>query len=116
MQIENEINARTEWREIITPRGAITRSLGTAFYWRDRTEEMIVERAAAVGEIIVIELSKCSRALFYECESMWIAPETGEDFFSERRNGSVENRFPGELPGYYIELAGRWDRGLVQME
>ncbi|TGZ53102.1 Uncharacterized protein DBV15_05464 [Temnothorax longispinosus] len=23
----------------------------------------------------------------------------GEDFFSERRNGSVENRFPGELPG-----------------
>ncbi|KYN14417.1 hypothetical protein ALC57_13369, partial [Trachymyrmex cornetzi] len=41
----------------------------------------------------------------------------GEDFLnSERRNGSVENRFPGELPGYYIELAGRRDRGLVQME
>ncbi|EGI68673.1 hypothetical protein G5I_02609 [Acromyrmex echinatior] len=40
----------------------------------------------------------------------------GEDLFSERRNGSVENRFPGELPGYYIELAGRRDRGLVQME
>ncbi|KYQ58492.1 hypothetical protein ALC60_02530 [Trachymyrmex zeteki] len=39
-----------------------------------------------------------------------------EDFFSERHNGSVENRFPGELPGYYIELAGRRDRGLVQME
>lgn len=36
----------------------------------------------------------------------------GEDFFSERRNGSVENRFPGELPGYYIELAGRRDRGV----
>lgn len=37
------------------------------------------------------------------CESR---REMGEDFFSERRNGSVENRFPGELPGYYIELAG----------
>lgn len=47
------------------------------------------------------------------CESR---AELGEDFFSERRNGSVENRFPGELPGYYIELAGRRDRGLVQME
>jgi len=36
----------------------------------------------------------------------------GEDFFSERRNGSVENRFPGELPGYYIELAGRARSGI----
>lgn len=39
------------------------------------------------------------------------APDGGGTSLARRRNGSVENRFPGELPGYYIELAGRRDRG-----